>query len=159
MLLMCRKTEMNISLGIALIFALGRILVTIRQGYQFAIHDAFFYMAVTTLIVGTALTYIDVPYHYMQLDVQNKVQMPSSNWVQYQLKGIRIYISAVAMLVATLLAVKFSFLFLFRRLFWHLDKIMIWWWCVLSFTISSATIVVSFYFIYCPHLDKKVSCK
>ncbi|KAL8796095.1 MAG: hypothetical protein Q9195_001427 [Heterodermia aff. obscurata] len=88
----------------------------IHQNNRLLLDDAFFFLALITLIAGTSTTYVDIPYIYLQEDVQAGIRMPPPDFIQQLLRSVKIQDAAVVLLSSTLLSVKLSFLFFFRQL-------------------------------------------
>lgn len=60
---------MGLLLGIAIVVAGGRVTVRYLQFNRVTIDDGFFFLAVLTLIAGTILLYLDLPYVYLVEDI------------------------------------------------------------------------------------------
>ena len=58
-----------------------------------------------------------------------------------------------------IMAVKFSFLVLFRRLIQGIKSLVTYWWIVVFFNIGFLGYGMSIYFIVCPHFSAIGSCK
>ena len=64
------------------------------------------------------------------------------------------WISTVDMLCwAAIMAVKFSFLVLFRRLIQGIKSLVLYWWIVTLFNIGTLGYGASVYFVLCPHFS------
>ena len=102
------------------------------------------------------MTYVDIPYIYLQEDVQAGIRMPPPDFIQQLLRSIKIQDAAVVLLSTTLLSVKLSFLFFFRQLLRRLRKMMIWWWFVLAVTVPSTIVLICSNFISCSYFDERI---
>ena len=58
-----------------------------------------------------------------------------------------------------IMAVKFNFLVLFRRLVQGIKALVTYWWIVVLFNIGFLGYGISIYFIVCPHFSGTGSCK
>lgn len=64
------------------------------------------------------------------------------------------WVSAVDTLCwCAIMAVKFSFLVLFRRLIKGIKSLVVYWWIVTFFNIGFLGYGISIYFILCPHFS------
>ena len=59
----------------------------------------------------------------------------------------------------SIVAVKFSFLFLFRRLIDRIPRLITYWWFVIAFNIIAWGYGFSTYFLICPYYDNPKICK
>jgi hypothetical protein len=67
---------MGLLLGIAVVVAGGRVTVRYLQFNRVTIDDGFFFLAVLTLIAGTILLYLDLPYVYLVEDIEAGIRAP-----------------------------------------------------------------------------------
>ncbi|KAL8945707.1 MAG: hypothetical protein Q9222_007792, partial [Ikaeria aurantiellina] len=63
------KVGIGLLLGIAVALAIGRTYIRIIQTHKITVDDGFFFFAVVTLIAGTTTLYIDIPYLFVQQNV------------------------------------------------------------------------------------------
>ncbi|KAL8714553.1 MAG: hypothetical protein Q9220_001501 [cf. Caloplaca sp. 1 TL-2023] len=63
------KIGIGVLLGIAIALAIGRTYIRIIQTRKISVDDGFFFLAVVTLIAGTTTLYIDIPYLFVQQNV------------------------------------------------------------------------------------------
>ncbi|KAL8850272.1 MAG: hypothetical protein Q9221_004782 [Calogaya cf. arnoldii] len=143
-------------LAVAVSLAAGRIYVRAKLNRKIYVDDGFFSLAVVTLIAGTVMTYLDIPYIYLQQNVQAGSQAPPADFVQQLLKSVKIQNAAVVLLSATIFAIKLAFLAFFRGLIRRLKKLEIWWWCVLIVVVLSSIILICANFITCPYYDERI---
>ena len=146
----------GITLAVAFIVACGRIYIRIRQNHQVQLDDGLHCFAVITLIAGTAMTYVGIPYIYLKESVESGARAPPPDLGQQVIKRLKIQGSAIVLFSTTLFMVKLSFLFFFRNLLRRLKKMMIWWWCVLIITIPSTTVLICSGFIACSYFDERI---
>ncbi|KAL8750839.1 MAG: hypothetical protein Q9199_006822 [Rusavskia elegans] len=150
------KIGIGFMLAVAVSLAAGRIFIRAKLNRKIYIDDGFFFLAVVTLVAGTVMTYLDVPYIYLQQNVQAGTQAPPADFIQQLLKSVKIQDAAVVLLSATIFAVKLAFLAFFRGLIRRLKKLEIWWWCVLVIVIISSIVLICSNFITCPYFDQRI---
>ncbi|KAL8645630.1 MAG: hypothetical protein Q9226_007213 [Calogaya cf. arnoldii] len=150
------KIGIGLMLAVAVSLAAGRIYVRAKLNRKIYVDDGFFSLAVVTLIGGTVMTYLDIPYIYLQQNVQAGSQAPPADFIQQLLKSVKIQNAAVVLLSATIFAIKLAFLAFFRGLIRRLKKLEIWWWCVLVVVVLSSIILICANFITCPYYDERI---
>ncbi|KAL9628181.1 MAG: hypothetical protein Q9204_006056 [Flavoplaca sp. TL-2023a] len=150
------KIGIGFMLAVAVSLAFGRIYVRAKLNHKFYVDDGFFSLAVVTLIAGTIMTYLDIPYIYLQQNVQAGSQAPPADFIQQLLTSVKIQNAAVVLLSTTVFAIKLAFLAFFRGLIRRLKKLEIWWWCVLVIVILSSIFLICANFITCPYYDKRI---
>lgn len=157
-LLMADGTQIGIGfmLAVAVSLAVGRIFVRAKLNRKVYLDDGFFFLALVTLVAGTVMTYVDIPYIYLQQNVQAGTQAPPADFIQQLLKSVKIQDAAVVLLSATVFAVKLAFLAFFRGLIRRLKKLEMWWWCVLVIVAISSLILICANFITCPYFDERI---
>ena len=121
-----------------------------------AVDDSFFFLAITTLISGTTILYLDIPYIYLQEDVEAGLRAAPADLVSQLIQSERLQDAAATLLGTTIVSVKFSFLFFFRGLIQHQKKEMIWWWCIFVFLIPTAAILMFSNLISCSYFDLRI---
>ncbi|KAL8711212.1 MAG: hypothetical protein Q9220_004357 [cf. Caloplaca sp. 1 TL-2023] len=150
------KIGIGFMLAVAVSLAIGRIFIRVKLNNRIYVDDGFFLLAVVVLIAGTVMTYIDIPYIYLQQDVQAGIQAPPADFVQQLLKSVKIQDAAVVLLSTGIFAIKLSFLALFRSLIRRLKKIEMWWWFVLTIVIPSSVVLICSNFITCGYFDERI---
>ena len=146
-------------LAVAVIVAVGRILARIRKDHRIYVDDGFFFFAIVGLIAGTALVFVDIPYVYLQEDVEAGLRAPPANFVFQLLHSEKIQDAASVLLAATIFSVKFSFLFFFRHLLRLQKKLMWYWWFILVILVPSAAVFMFSDFIACDYFDERIICE
>ena len=124
--------------------------------HRFLIDDGFFFFAIISLIAGTALVYITIPYIYFFLNVQAGLQAPPADFVDQLVRQAKIQYAATCLLIITVIAVKFSFLFFFRALIRQQRKLMGWWWIVLIILSISTPFATLAHLFICPYFDERM---
>ncbi|KAL8860836.1 MAG: hypothetical protein Q9178_002866 [Gyalolechia marmorata] len=151
-----KQIGIGFMLAVAVSLALGRIFIRAKLNRKIYVDDGFFFLAVVTLIAGTIMTYLDIPYIYLQQNVGAGTQAPPPDFTQQLIKSVKIQYSAAVLLSTTIFAVKLAFLAFFRGLIRRLKKLEIWWWCVLAIVIPSSIILICSIFITCAYFDERI---
>ena len=150
------QVSIGVLLGIAAVVAGGRVFTRFYNPRSFAVDDGFFCLAIITLIAGTTVLYLDVPYLYLQENVEAGLRAPPADFVSQLIHDEKLQNAATTLLGTTIMSVKFSFLFFFRHLIQRQKKLLIWWWCIFAFLIPTAAIVIFSDFIACPYSDARI---
>ncbi|KAL8671750.1 MAG: hypothetical protein Q9168_003745 [Polycauliona sp. 1 TL-2023] len=153
------KIGIGFMLAVAVSLAIGRGVVRARLNRKIYVDDGFFILAVATLIAGTIMTYLDIPYIYLQENVQAGTQAPPANLEQQLIHSVKIQNAAAVLLSATVFSVKLTFLVFFRALIRRLRKLEIWWWFVLVVAVITSIILICGNFISCPYYDERILVK
>lgn len=151
-----RQTTIGLFLGIALSLAAGRTYIRMVQTRKITVDDGFFYLAVAALIAGTTTCYVDIPYLYVQQNVDPSTTVITPAFIDMLLRSLKIQAATDVLLSTALFAVKFSFLFFFHGLLRRLRSLTIWWYCILVMMVPIAVIFILFIFIVCPYFDDRV---
>ena len=134
----------------------GRILARFYNSHAVTIDDGFFFLAIATLVSGTTALYLDLPYIYLQENVEAGLRAAPADFVSQLIHSEKLEDTAWTLLGTTVVSVKFSILFFFRGLLRQQKKMLVWWWCVFVFLIPTAAIVMFSGFIACPYFDQRV---
>lgn len=134
----------------------GRILARFYKSRDVAVHDGFFFLAITTFISGTTVLYLDLPYIYLQENVEAGLRACPADIVRQLIHSEKLVDAATTLLGITIMSVKFSFLFFFRDLLRQQKKMLVWWWCVFIFLIPTTAILMLSTFISCPYFDERI---
>ena len=102
------------------------------------------------------MLYFDIPYIYLQENVEAGLQAPPPDLAAQLIHSIKLQYSAATLLGAATMAVKFSFLFFFRPLIRQQKRLMRWWWCILALLMPTLPILLFSDFISCPYTDDRV---
>ena len=150
------QISIGVLLGLAVIVAGARIAARYFQSHRLAVHDGFYTLALITFIAGTIILYFDIPYIYLQEDVEAGLQMPPSNFIAQLIHSVKLQYPAATLLGTAIISVKFSFLFFFRALIRQQKKMEIWWWCIFGVLIPTAPMVMFSSLMSCPYTDKRI---
>ena len=133
-------------LAVAILAAFVRTYLRIRRLQSLDVDDGFLILAVVTLIAGTAVNFVMQDYLYEEVYANLGMKSaPSYDQMQY----IKLNEAASVLVWTSIFAVKFSFVFLFKRLIRRVRTIGMWWWIVFITLIPTACISIVMVFISC----------
>ncbi|KAL8767327.1 MAG: hypothetical protein Q9209_006165 [Squamulea sp. 1 TL-2023] len=150
------KVGIGLLLGIAVTLAIGRTYIRTFQTRKVSIDDGLFFLAVVALIAGTTSLYIEIPYLYIQQNVDPSTFQITPEFIDFLQRSLRLQASTCALLSLALFSVKLSFLTFFHGLLRRVRGLMIYWWCVFVFMVPVAIVFVCIIFIVCPYFDERV---
>ena len=134
----------------------ARTLARFYKSHRVAVDDGFFFLAIATFISGTTMLYIDIPYIYLQEDVEAGLRAAPADLVSQLIRSEKLQYAATTLLGTTIMSVKFSFMFFFRDLLRQQRKMMIWWWCIFVFLFPTAAILMFSNIISCPYSGERI---
>ena len=134
----------------------GRIFARFYKSRAVTVDDGFFFLAVATFVSGTTLIYLDLPYIYLQEDVEAGLRAPPPDLLSQLLHSVKLQDAAATLLGTTISSVKFSFLFFFRDLLRQQKRMFVWWWCIFAFLIPTAAIMIFSSMISCSNFDERI---
>lgn len=143
-------------LGIAVMVAGGRISARFYKSHGVTVDDGFFFLAITTFISGTTVLYLDLPYIYLQENVEARLRAAPADLVSQLIHSEKLQDTATTLLGTTIISVKFSFLFFFRDLLRQQKRMLAWWWCIFVFLIPTAPILMFSNLISCSYFDERI---
>ncbi|KAI4142975.1 MAG: hypothetical protein L6R39_004759 [Caloplaca ligustica] len=108
------KTAIGLFLGIAFSLALGRTYIRIVLTRKVTVDDGFFFLAVITLIAGTTTCYIDIPYLYVQQNVDPSTTVITPQFIELLQRSLRIQAATDVLLSTTLFSVNVPITLLWR---------------------------------------------
>ena len=143
-------------LGLAVAVAVGRISARLYKLQRITVDDGFFLLALAALISGTTVLYFDIPYIYLQENVEAGLRPAPVDLIPQLLRDEKLQDAASTLLGVTITSVKFSFLMFFKSLLRQQRKLIIWWWCICISLIPTAAILMFSILISCPYFDERV---
>lgn len=157
----CFQATIGVLFGIALIVATGRTVICARiyKSHGFTIDDGFFLLALVTFLAGTVMLYVDVPHFYLEENVTAGLESPPTNFIPLLILGEKLEDAVTSLIGASVVSVKFSFLFFFRALLRQQKKMLVWWWCIFALLIPTAFIMIFAIFIVCAYWNQEVFVK
>ncbi|KAI4097593.1 MAG: hypothetical protein LQ344_000326 [Seirophora lacunosa] len=96
------KATIGLFTGIAFSLALGRTYIRIVQTRTVTLDDAFFFLAVITLIAGTITLYITIPYLYVQKNVDPDSTVITPEFIALLQRCMRLQLATNMLLSVTL---------------------------------------------------------
>lgn len=150
------QVSAGVLLGVAVMVAGGRILARFYKSHAVAVDDGFFFLAITTFVSGTTLIYLDLPYIYLQENVEAGLRAAPADLVSQLIHSEKLQDAATTLLGTTIISVKFSFLFFFRGLLRQQKKMLVWWCCIFVFLIPTTAILMFSNFISCSYFDERI---
>lgn len=148
-------------LALCLLSAASRFYVRLHVQKQFSIDDAFFVAALCCLICSIVILYsftIDKLYLVQAMTVSLPNAVVPQDFLQ-QSYDFHKWITICLMLAwCAIMAVKFCFLFLFRKLIDRIRPLVIYWWAVTAFNVAVLGYGVSVYYVACPYFSDPRIC-
>lgn len=144
-----------------LIAVSARFYVRIRVQKQLSIDDGFLLFGMCCLIsaFGVLLPSMDMLYVFEALAFQvPNLQLPP-DWRQRTFDLHKMTTIVFMLAWCSIASVKFSFLFLFRRLIDRLPNLMIYWWVVVIFNAVVAVYGAAICILTCPYYYDDRNCE
>lgn len=100
--------------------------------------------------VGVMFTFMDSLYmlQAMQEGIPD-LELPR-DWIQQAFDCQKFLVISLCLTWCSIAAVKFSFLFLFKRLIDRMPLLVIYWWVIMVFNVVSAGYGIAVNFLVCP---------
>ena len=138
---------------VAILGVCGRFYIRIRIQRAFAIDDGILLFGLCSLICAEALLFVCKDDMYL---VEAFLLRPSqatipNNFLDMSFAYQKFITVALLMLWFTIASVKFSFLFLFRKLIDRVRPLVIYWWVAVAFNTVVVAFGISNYFVPCPY--------
>lgn len=145
---------------LSVVFTTGRILIRLRYQKSLAVDDAFLIFAVLCLGVAVGLLFAFISSMYLvEALIMNDLNTTMPTNINDQVEWFSKLGTIFTLLTFnTLVAVKLSFLFLFKTLIRNVRKIHIYWWTVALTTAAVWAFGVISFFFSCPKFGLD-SCK
>lgn len=146
---------------ICLLSVFARFYIRLRIQRQIGIDDAFLLFGTGCLIAAVGLLFNYVNKMYMVeafiIGVPNVELGP--NFVEDAFWFQKVIAVALILTWCSLVAVKFGFLFIFKKLVNRLRPLLIFWWVTVIFNAAVSAYGASVYIAACPHFYSFKSCK
>lgn len=148
-------------LALCLLSSASRFYVRLHVHKQLFIDDAFFVVALCCMICAIVIIY-SVTVEKMYLVQAFSINLPGAEIppdLLQQLYDFHKWITVSLMLAwCAIMAVKFSFLFLFRKLIDRVQPLVIYWWAVTAFNVVVLGYGLSVYYVACPYYGSPKVC-
>lgn len=155
------KTTSSVFLGISLVSVCARFYIRFHVQKQRSIDDIFILFGTCSLIAAITLLHVFIDKRYMIEAMIFGVAhfRPSTNDVQ-QAFDLRIKVTIFLILSwCSICSVKFSFLFLFRRLIDRMRYMFVYWWVVTIFNVAVFGYGCAAAMVACPYFNKREACR
>lgn len=104
---MVRQAAIGALLALALILASARTYIRYRRFRRLFVDDGFLFAAVVGLIIGTSVTYVNIPFIYVQVNVMAGLQAPPDDFVEQLVLDQKTQAAATVFLWVAILASSF----------------------------------------------------
>lgn len=147
------KVSILVLFGICLISACARFYIRIRVQKQLFLDDAFLIFGICCFICALAIlfTYIDDMYMTAAFLFHLKNMELSPDFVQKSFDYQKMAAVSLILSWCSIVSVKLSFLFLFRRLIDRVTVMVIYWRFVAVFNVAIAGYGAAEYILACPY--------
>lgn len=148
--------------GFATLAVLLRFLIEHHARKSFSLDRLFLVVAFLALTSAFGILFgyeLKYTYSFTILSSGNPDVIPPANIIPIAFERLKFVTITLWLCWTTKLASKFSFLFFFRKLlekFWRLN---VYWWVVLAYNVLVGGYGYSAYYLSCPYLYNKRSCK
>ena len=133
-----------------------RLFIRLRIQKQFSADDGFLIVAIGCLTCGQVIMYcltIDKTYLVEALTFGFQGVAIPQDFLQ-QANAFHKWVTIALMLAwCAIMSIKFSFLFLFRRLIDRIQSLVIYWWAVMTFNVIVLGYGLSVYYVACPYYN------
>ncbi|MCJ1472331.1 hypothetical protein MMC13_000978 [Lambiella insularis] len=141
-------------LVLAVLSALARTTLRLRQNHTLYTDDYFLLYAVVALCVCAGVAFSIKDLIYLQIYVGLGWEKPAPDFFQQMLEFEKRIQVASALTWSALYAVKLSFLFFFRNLIRRVRALEVWWWVVLACVIVGGAASIPLSFIICSNFSE-----
>ena len=93
---------------------------------------------------------------YTQQEVIAGLRLPPPTFLSDIIKSEKFTDAITSLLGASIVSVKFSFLFFFRALLRRQKKMMAWWWCIFAIMVPTAIVMVFAFLIICASWNQEI---
>lgn len=131
----------------------ARYYIRIVVQKEFGLDDAFLALATAFLISVMAILYTNMNNMYFieaMIFALARFKVPSQG-LDWAHEFLKLNTTSLTLSWMTLMAVKFSFLALFRRLIDRIPPLIIYWWVVVTFNLAITGYGASLYYLLCPN--------
>lgn len=145
-------------LTLSLVATVGRVAIRLRHHKRLFIDDVFLFIAVACLCVAIGLMLHSSSSLYLVEAVQTgspSIELPP-DWLEQSQLYRRYNAAWEALIWTNLFAVKFSFLFFFKKLTHRVHQMTTYWWVITIGTGILWVYATSYNFITCPYFDLRM---
>lgn len=141
---------------IAIFTVIIRLTLRFLRLSKFYTDDFLLLFAAVTMIGATVMVNLVLPYNQMEVDVGAGLLPFPTNLVHILDYDVKFQDATVMLANATTFGVKFSFLFFFQQVLGKTGRLLIYWWCVVIFTIPCAVTFACTEFMVCPAFGEDI---
>ena len=147
------KNSIVVLFGICVISASARFYIRIRVQKQLSLDDGFLLFGIGCFICALAIlfTYIDDMYMTAAFLFRLKDMELSPDFIQKSFDYQKMAAVSLILTWCSIVSVKFSFLFLFRRLIDRIPVMVMYWWFVTVFNVAISGYGAVVYILACPY--------
>jgi hypothetical protein len=148
----CFQASVLSLFALCLIAVFARFYVRIRVQKQLSTDDGFLLFGICSLIsaLGVLLPSMDTLYMFEALAYRVPTLKLPPDWRERTFHLHKMSTVALILAWCSIVSVKFSFLFLFRKLIDRIPKMMIYWWVVVIFNAVVAIYGAAICILTCP---------
>lgn len=158
-------------LGLCIVSVSLRFYIRIKVQQAFSIDDVFLALAVCCMLCSVVIMYsVTLDNLYMVLELSASV--PTAQSIGFSIEDLPMssaFLRPVyefvkwitvnqALAWCSIIAVKFSFLFLFKKMLDRIPPMITYWWLVVAFNTIAWGYGFSTYFLNCPYYNKPKIC-
>lgn len=156
------QTSISVLFALCLLSAVSRFYIRLQIQKQFAIEDGLFVAALCCVICSIVILF-SATIDKLYLDQAVAVNLPNADippdFVQQSYDSHKWILICLILGWSAIMAVKFGFLFFFRKLIDCLQPLVIYWWLVTAYNVVVFGYGVSVYYLSCPYFHDPRSCK
>ena len=140
----------------------ARYYIRIAIQKEFALDDAFLAFGMTCLIAAMVLLHINMDNMYFtETLIYAPMKLggpPGPQDLNHVFEFRKLVTASLILTWVTMMAVKFSFLALFKRLIDRVHSMIRYWWVVAAFNLAVTGYGASVYIVPCPKVGKESTC-
>ncbi len=155
------KVSNSVLFALCLISSFARLYIRIGVQKNFSIDDGLLLFGVGCLIAAMTLLFIFVDRMYLVGAIESgTLGIEHSSAIIKDVFDLHKFVTVGLVLTwCSIISVKFSYLFLFKRLIDRLRPMIIYWWFVAVFNAIISVYGAAVYFAICPHFYSLRSCE
>lgn len=115
--------------------------------------DLFLMFAVLTMTAAYTLSHFIVPIAFIQNEVSLGQITPGPSFPAQMLAAKNLETAGSAMVWTTIYAVKYSYMFFFKKLVGRVKRLLIWWRVVFAILVPISLVGSAFDFTICPYFE------
>ena len=148
------KISNGVLFGLCLVSACARYFIRIRLQKKFSIDDGILLFGIGCLIAAIAVLFTFVDKLYLAEAIESGtpfIELPP-DFMEQAYDQHKLSIIVLILTWCSIVSVKFSYLFLFKKLIDRIPRMISYWWCVAAFTAVISAYGASVYVVACPYI-------